>query len=119
MAKNEVYRLGQYVPLPVIDGTDSGDAVRVGILNGVAVTPKNTVEGEFGGHLGEAPVDLGGAFILPVTIAAGPLTAGQAIYITGAGVLTTVATGNTLFGAALEYNVPNGTGTPVTVKILN
>lgn len=119
MAKNEVYRLGQYVPLPVADGTDSGDPVRVGILNGAAVTPKNTVEGEFGGHLGEAPVDLGGAYIFPVTITGGPLTAGQAIYITAAGALVTTATGNSLFGAALEYNVPNGTNVPVTVKILN
>lgn len=119
MAKNEVYRVGQYVPLPTPDKTPAGTAVRVGILNAVTVTEHNTEEQQYGGHKGESSVDLGGAHILPVTITGGALKAGQAIYITTAGKLVTVATDNTLFGASLEYNVPNGTDTPVVVKVLN
>lgn len=122
MAKNEVYRVGQYVPLPVPEGTKAGTAVRVGILNAVTVSERNDTELQHGGHQGEASSDLGGAHILPVTITGGPLSAGQAIYRTPAGKLVTVAGAdgvNPLFGASLEYNVPNGTETPVVVKVLN
>lgn len=98
MAKNEVYRLGQYFPLPVPDGTDSGDPIRVGVLNGVAATGKG-VEGNYPGN---ASFDNGGAWLVPVDIVTNPLTPGSAVYITGANVLTNVATGNKLWGAYIE-----------------
>lgn len=123
MAKNEVYRAGEYVPAPVPQGTKAGSALRVGTLNLVTVTERSDIEGQYGNHQGESSVDLGGGHILPVTISGGPLTWGQPIYVTAAGKLVTAtgpeATPNQLFGAALEYNVPNGTDTPVVVKILN
>lgn len=118
MAKNEVYRLGQYVPLPVPEGTKAGDPVRVGGLNAVAVSERNSYEGEFGGHVGEASTDLGGAHTFNVTVSGGPLKAGQPIYIKADNSLVTVATDNNLFGHSLEYNVPNGAHV-VTVKIAN
>jgi len=126
MAKNEVYRIGQYVPAPVpapAAGStalaDVGRPLHIGDLNVVQVSPRNSVEHEFGGHAGEAAVDLGGAHKFPVDIVTNPLSWGQRIFITDAGVLTTVVGTNTLFGHALEYNVPTGNGTLVVVKIKN
>lgn len=119
VSKNEVYRVGQYVPAPLPAGTAAGTAKRLGVLNLVTVGEVATAEHEPYGHEGSAPVDLGGAWILPVTISGGATSFGQAVYITDAGALVTTATGNNLFGAILEYGVPNGTNTPLTVKILN
>lgn len=119
VSKNEVYRVGQYVPAPVPAGTKAGTPLRIGVLNLVTVGEVATAEHTPYGHEGEASVDLGAAWILPVTISGGATTFGQAVYITAAGALVTTATNNTLFGAILEYGVPNGTNTPITVKILN
>lgn len=127
MAKNEVYRLGQYVPLPV-PVADAGDKLggegrplRIGSLNVVQVSPRTNGDDEdyvAGNYPGYASTDSGGAHKLPVTVSGGALVAGQPIYITSANALVTVATGNQLFGVSLEEGHPNGVQ-QVVVKILN
>lgn len=123
MALNEVFKEGIALSLPVPDGTTSGKALRIGILNAVAQTDEGgaTVvvngitqnSGGIGNKDNFASVSLVGAWELDVT---GALTVGQAVYITGAGALTATATGNFLFGAALRAK---GTGLgPAIVKIL-
>lgn len=113
MAKNEVYRLGQYFPLPVPEGTESGDPIRIGVLNGIAATGRG-VEGNYPTH---ASFDNGGAWLVPVDIVTNPIAPGAAIYITGANVLTNVATGNKLYGAFIEdTNVAVGTQVLCVVK---
>lgn len=125
MAKNEVYRVGQYFPgpVPAPAGGDvslgAGRPLRLGALNVVQVSERQPEANDrYGNNIGEASLDSGGAHKLPVTISGGPLTFGQAIYITDANALVTVATDNDLFGYALEYNVPNGDA-EVVVKIAN
>lgn len=105
MALNEVYRLGVGISLPVPAGTKSGDPVRVGLINAVAQTDAATAEGTPGYLAGQnktgwASVKLDGAHLLPVTGAVA--THGLPIYITSANALTATATGNALFGVALE-----------------
>jgi len=108
MATNEVFKYGQWVSLPVPADTASSAPVVVGELVGVA----QTAEGEGGNLEGWASVALEGAFRLPVT---GAATVGAPVHITGAGVLTMTATGNRLFGHALEAK---GTGTaPLVVRL--
>lgn len=96
MALNEVFKLGQYISLPVPDGTESGDAVRVGVLNGTAIVD----EGTGGNADGFASVDLSGAHKHVIAGA----DVGDAVYITSAGVLTTTASGNKLFGAVTHLD---------------
>lgn len=96
MALNEIFKVGKSISLPVPDGTKSGDPVRVGVLNGVAIVDEGTgfnAEGYtsvdmFGGHLFE----LAGAAV------------GDAVYITSAGALTTTASGNKLWGAVTHLH---------------
>jgi len=125
MAKNEVYRIGEYVagPVPAPAANDktlgTGRPLRLGALNAVQVSEQQPVENDrYGNNIGEASLDFAGAHKLPVTISGGPLVFGQPIYITDANALVTVATDNDLFGYALEYNVPNGAA-EVVVKIAN
>lgn len=126
MAKNEVYRAGQYVPLPVPDADPSdklggeGRPLRIGSLNAVQVSPKSTEDNDYAGgnYEGYASVDLGGAHKLPVTVSGGSLKAGQPIYIKSDNTLVTTATDNQLFGASLEEGHPTGVQ-QVVVKILN
>lgn len=85
------------VSLPVTADTPSGSPVVVGSLVGITATK----EGEGGNPDGYASVWLGGA----PRLAVGTTTAvaiGAPVYITSAYALTPVATGNTLFGHALE-----------------
>ena len=123
MALNEVFKEGIALSLPVPDGTLSGKALRIGILNAVAQTDEGgqtavvngitQITGGVGNKDNFASVSLVGAWELDVT---GALTVGQAVYITGAGALTATATGNFLFGAALRAK---GTGLGAAiVKIL-
>lgn len=116
MAKNEVYRVSQYIPLPVPDA-EAGDKLggegrplRIGGLNVVQVSPKSTEENDYvgGNEEGYASCDLGGAHKLPVTVSGGALKAGQPIYITAANALVTTATDNQLFGHSVEEGHPNG-----------
>lgn len=124
MAKNEVYRVGQYVPVPVPDTapgsgvsllTTSGVALRVGGLNLVTVTQKGEDN-----YPQNASGDLGGAHLFPVTVAGGPATFGTPVYlITATGLLSTVATGATFFGYILDDTpIANGTQVPAVVKIV-
>ena len=114
MAKNEHLRHANHVSLPVPAGTVSGDPVRVGILNGVAQTDRASATNWGGGNaVGEATVWLDGSHHLEV---AGAVSAiGTAVYITSDGSLTTTATGNSLFGAALATQAGDGT---IPVKII-
>lgn len=123
MALNEVFKEGNHLSLPVPDGTLAGKALRIGVLNAVAETDEGgttavvngitQITGGVGNADNFASLSLVGAWELDVT---GALTVGQAVYITGANVLTATATGNFLFGAALRAK-GSGTG-PVVVKVL-
>ncbi|MBO0826216.1 MAG: DUF2190 family protein [Streptosporangiales bacterium] len=99
MATNEVYKYGDWIELPVPDGTVAGDAVVVGQLTGVAQTDRDAD--------GNASVALIGAYDVPV---AGAVAAvGTPVYIGSSGA-TATATGNQLLGHALATK---GTGTGV------
>lgn len=96
MALNEIFKVGKSISLPVPTGTKSGQAIRVGVLNGVAIVDEGTgfnAEGWtsvdlFGGHLYE----LEGAEV------------GDAVYITAAGALSLTASGNKLWGAVTHLH---------------
>ena len=97
MARNEVFRDADHLSLPVPADTPSGAPVLVGATL-VGVT--QTAEGEGGNDEGYATVWRKGAHDLEVT---GAVTAvGDPVYITSANVLNRTASGNTLFGYALE-----------------
>lgn len=97
MAVNEVFKLGEYISIPVPTGLKSGDAVRVGSLNAVLTTDEG---GGVGNRPGYASVDLSGAhkFILPGA------EVGDPVYITSANALTLTAAGNDLFGAVTHLD---------------
>lgn len=130
MSTNEHFRKGDFVSLPVASGKKAGDPVRVGSLNGVCATnrakvdvaPTNadgTVNGsyDFGGGnpTGNASVWLSGAHDFNVSFAA---NAGDPIYILADGsALTATATGNNLFGHAL--NTKGATAGTLTVRLAN
>lgn len=109
MAINEVYTEAESLVLPVGSTIKSGWPVAVGGLYGVALLDAyqsadsnyyTTVK--FNGVF-RFDMSLGGSSITPlVTLAGQALTVGQLVYITSAGVLTTVATSNTLFGHAIR-----------------
>lgn len=110
MALNEVFRDADHIALPVAADTLAGTAIiTAGGLKGVTETP----EGQGGNIDGEASVSLKGAYRLPVT---GAVAKGAAVYIPAAGgALTATATGNVLYGHALETK---GSGTaPIVVRI--
>lgn len=106
MATNEVFRHADHLSVPVKAGVKSGDPVRVGVLNGVAVTGC----GEGGNAADSATVWFSGAFNLEVKGAV--KNVGDPIYITDSGL---AASGTTVFGAA--YGTQAGDGV-ITVKIL-
>lgn len=119
MAKTEIFRDADHLSLPVPTGTVSGDPVKVGDLVGVAETDRATATNFGGGNPdGNATVWLKGAHKLTVD---GAITAvGQAVYYVGDGTsrsaqLTATATGNTLFGHALETKA--ATAAPINVRI--
>jgi len=98
MARNEQFLNADHLSLPVPEGTKSGDAVLAGgVLPGYAKTGR----GEGGNDPDRASVWTKGAANVPVT---GAITAVlQKVYIPPAGgALTATATGNTLWGYALE-----------------
>lgn len=110
MARNEVYRDADNLSLPVPADTASGTPVIVGGLVGVT----ETAEGEGGNAPGAASVRLAGARRVSVTGAIAAV--GTPVYIPAAGgALTATATGNTVWGYALETK---GTGTAeIVVRI--
>ena len=107
MATNVKYAEGDNLSLPVPDGTASGAPVRVGSLNGVAMTK----EGEGGNPDNYASVQLKGVFMLTVT---GAVTnVGDPVYI-AAGALNVTNT-NPLFGHALATKAAAAGVIPVRV----
>lgn len=123
MAKNIIFREGNHLSLPVPENTKSGDPVRVGGLNGVAVTDRNegtaptdtAAPQATGNPVGNASVHLIGAPEFQVSFAVSDV--GTPIYITSAGALTATATDNSLYGHALTTKTaPAG---PLTVRISN
>lgn len=94
MALNEIFKVGKSISLPVPTGTNSGDPVRVGTLNGVAIVDEGT---GFNAD-GYASVDLFGGHLFEIADA-GAADIGDPVYITSAGELTLVDTGNKLYGA--------------------
>jgi hypothetical protein len=127
VALNEIFKEGNHLSAPVPDNTLSGTPLRIGILNAVAETDEggattnqnvingvNQPTGGIGNADNFASVSHVGVWRLPVT---GTIAGyGTPIYITGAGALTTTATGNFLFGAALRAK-GSGLGDAI-VKIL-
>ncbi|GAA2183388.1 hypothetical protein GCM10009785_26780 [Brooklawnia cerclae] len=143
MATNITFKPGDHQSLPVPAGTKSGDPVRVGVLNGVAVTDvaktdvspfntdgtRNTAYNAGGGNPdGYASVWLVGAPTFNVTGTG--ITPGAAIYFNaaaaaGAPKLTATDPGGVdalpRFGAALTTGVASGTAgvQSVVVRIEN
>ena len=134
MSINNVYKPGDQLPAPVPAGTKSGDPVRIGGLNGVAIVDRavastgpvnadgslNTAYNRDGGNAnGNASVQFDGAHKVVVTSAAAP-TYGQAIHLAAAG-LTTTAGSDPLWGYSVDLApIAGETGTFVTlVRISN
>ena len=115
MAVNEVFKVGASLSLPVPAGTKSGNPVRIGGINAVAITDEASVTTTFdlgagtnltvntggvGNAAGYTSLKLDGAFNLSVTGAVA--AAGALVYIKGDNTLTTTSTGNKVFGYALR-----------------
>jgi len=115
MARNEHLRHANHVSLPVPAGTAAGDAVRVGILNGVAQTNVATADDWAGGNaVGNASVWLDGSHVLPVTGAVAAI--GDPVYILADGSLAAAQTAaEPVFGAALATQAGDGS---IPVKII-
>lgn len=92
MARNEIFRDGDHLSLPVTADTPSGSPVIVGSFVGVT----QTAEGEGGNADGFATVWRKG--VHEFTVSGAVASYGLPIYITSAYALTTTASGNTLFG---------------------
>lgn len=131
MATNESFRDADFLSLPVPAGKKSGDPVRVGGLNGVCATNRAKVDVakynddgtvntayDFGGGnpTGYASVWLRGGHDFTVSFAV--TNVGDPVYILADGsALTGTATGNNLYGYAL--NTKGATSGPLTVRIAN
>lgn len=109
MALNEVLREAEAIALPVPAGTASGAPVKVGGFVGVT----QTAEGGGGNLAGYATVWCEGAYKFTVSFAVANV--GDAVYIDSNNALTATASGNTLFGYAL--NTKGATSGSLTVAI--
>lgn len=105
MAKNEVYYPGDTLPLPVPEGTKSGDPVVVGTIAGVALEDRDAA--------GNAPVRVKGVFKLSVTGHDG--TANKAIGV-GDKVYYTAPSGGT--PAIIDANATTGKEFGVALKAI-
>lgn len=101
MALNEIFKHSQNRSLPVETGVQSGDPVRVGIINGVA----QVNEGDGQNAPGYASIKSHGAWLVPVTGAVAAI--GDPIYIDATGELSADDTGD-LWGAALQTQAADG-----------
>ena len=135
MAKNIVYKPGDHLPAPVPAGTKSGDPLRIGGLNAVAVTDRanlvaplnadgsvNTAYNRGGGNAnGNASVWFEGVIAIPVTTAAAPAYGAPVYYDDAAKKLTTTAGSLAVFGHAVDLApIDNGGGTfLVLIRISN
>ena len=134
MARNITYKPGDHISAPVPAGTKSGQPLRIGELNAIAVTDraktdvaalntdgtKNAAYNWGGGNPnGHASVWLEGAAEVVVTAATAPKF-GDAVYIGSDGALTATATGNTLWGNCIDPNpTDNDDGTFNTIVRVN
>ncbi len=116
MATNEVYYPGDTLPLPVPEGTKSGDPVVVGTIAGIAMEDCDAA--------GNAPVRVKGVFKLSVTGQDGSgnkaINVGDKVYYTtpsgGTPAINANATGAE-FGVALKAITAGATETiPVALK---
>lgn len=111
MALNEIYRDADYLELPVIAAKESGDPVRIGDLNGVCLTDRDSD--------GNASVALKGGYEFTVDFAISNV--GDPVYILadGSGLTesASVPSTNDLFGHALTTKT--ATSGPLTVRIAN
>ena len=103
MAKNEVYYPGDTLPLPVPEGTKSGDPVVVGTIAGIAMEDRDAA--------GNAPVRVNGVYKLAVTGHDGSKNAaiavGDKVYYTApAGTTPAIIDANATTGA--EFGVALG-----------
>lgn len=134
MAKNITYKPGDHLSAPVPANTKSGQPLRLGGLNAIAITDRaktdvsplntdgtvNTAYNAGGGNAnGNASVWFEGVVKVVVTAASAP-TFGQAIHLASAG-LTTTAGSDPLWGHSVDLAPVAGTaGTFVTlVRISN
>jgi hypothetical protein len=130
MARNEKYREGDELSLPVPAGKVSGDPVRIGGLNGVLATDRanssvaaynpdgtyNTAYKWGGGNPdGNASVWLEGVHVFQVAFAA---NIGDPIYILADGsALTGTSSGNNLYGYAVSSKA--AAAGPLQVRLFN
>lgn len=105
MAKNEVYYPGNAIPLPVPEGTKSGDPVVVGTIAGIAMEDRDAA--------GNAPVRVTGVYYLEVTGHDG--TANKAIGV-GDKVYYTAPSGGT--PAIIDANATTGKEFGVALKAI-
>lgn len=96
MALNEIFKVGQSISLPVPVGTSSGDPVRVGVLNGVAIVD----EGTGGNAAGYTSVDLFGGHLFAIADA----EVGDAVYIAADGSLSLDPVDGDLYGAVTHLH---------------
>lgn len=97
-------------------GSKAGDPVRNGGLNGANLWGTGKGQGVPAGST-YGMIALDGVIVTPVVVTVAALKENDPIYITSAGVLNNVATGNTLFGYADE---PLAIGTAsIGVRISN
>lgn len=130
MSTNETHRDANKLSAPVPAGTKSGDPLRIGGLNLVAVTDaaktdvaptnadgtRNTAYNAGGGNAnGYASVWATGSHTFQVSFAV--TSWGDPVYITSGNALSGTASGNTLYGHAL--NTKTGAAGPLTVRIAN
>lgn len=131
MAINSVFETGNRISLPVPTGTTAGSPVRVGTINAIAITDEGsvTVTKDLGGGLtvteksggvgnqpGFASCRCDGAWKVAVT-SSGAIAVGDLIYITSGNVLNTTATGNKVWGKALEPR--SGNSGSLAVRIID
>jgi predicted RecA/RadA family phage recombinase len=103
MALNEIYSDANSLVFPVASTVKSGDLVQVGQVVGVA--ENDAVTGEDGDTY--ATLKLNGVFELATSVA---VTVGASMYVTSAGVVTTVATSNKFIGHALKAKAGTSAG---------
>jgi len=109
MALNEIYSDANSLVFPVASTVVSGALVQVGQVVGVA--ENKAVLGEDGNYY--ATLKLNGVFELSTLVA---VTVGASMYVTSAGVVTTVASGNKFIGHAIKAKAGTTAG-PVYVRL--
>ena len=135
MALNTVYKPGDHLPAPVPAGTKSGDPLRLGGLNGVAVTDRanlvaplnadgsvNTAYNRGGGNTnGNASVWFEGVVSVPVTAAAAPAYGTPVYYDPATKKLTVTAGSLAVWGHVVDpAPTDNGSGVfQALVRITN